>query len=316
MEVRGSIDASQTKTPSILTQRLVNGLECTPWAVSFNWPRYLGSIECPQMISSWRPRVDVWGCANPHNHPNSGRDIFVLASTMRRLGRKSSSSAKPTNNTPRTPTPPITEHTGQESATARDRRAPEASSGATSLSIASPSCDLGDTTPNEGGSSKESRWRTAYAAARMAVDIANASSDLFLPLKAVVGALSVLIKNYDASPLQTSFLLTIDRFLQQTATNADRIRDTEERVRSLDEVLTSPVDDQDREEMGRRGALRKFARLCLRSAGTYLNQICYLQEVGWYHCQAQTVVRAPWAREVLEERRSCRRLEWLHPRPS
>ena len=33
----------------------------------------------------------------------------------------------------------------------------------------------------------------------MAVEIANASSDMLPPLKAVVGALSVLIKNYDAS---------------------------------------------------------------------------------------------------------------------
>lgn len=53
---------------------------------------------------------------------------------------------------------------------------------------------------NEPGSPKESNWKTAYGAARMAVEIANASSDMFLPLKAVVGALSVLIKNYDVSP--------------------------------------------------------------------------------------------------------------------
>ena len=250
-------------------------------------------------------------------HPSRGCDIFViLASTMRHLRRKLSSSAKSTNNAPRAPTPPITEHTKQESATVGDQRAADASSSATSLSIASPSCDPGDTALNEGGSSKESRWRTAYAAARMAVEIANASSDLFLPLKAVVGALSVLIKNYDASPPQTPFLLTIDRFLQQTAANADRIRDIEERVRSLDEVLTSLVGDQDKEEMARRGALRKFARVWFRSASTYLNQIGYSQEVGWYHCQAQTAVRAPWTREVLEERRSCRRLEWLHSRRS
>jgi hypothetical protein len=31
----------------------------------------------------------------------------------------------------------------------------------------------------------------------MAVEITKESSDMFLPLKAVVGALSVLIKNYD-----------------------------------------------------------------------------------------------------------------------
>jgi len=33
----------------------------------------------------------------------------------------------------------------------------------------------------------------------MAVEIAKESSDMFLPLKAVVGALAVLIKNYDVS---------------------------------------------------------------------------------------------------------------------
>ena len=42
-------------------------------------------------------------------------------------------------------------------------------------------------------------WQTAYGAARMAVEIAKESSDMFLPLKAVVGAVSVLIKNYDVS---------------------------------------------------------------------------------------------------------------------
>ena len=35
----------------------------------------------------------------------------------------------------------------------------------------------------------------------MAVDITKESSDMFLPLKAVVGAISVLIKNYDVSPV-------------------------------------------------------------------------------------------------------------------
>ena len=38
----------------------------------------------------------------------------------------------------------------------------------------------------------------------MAVEIANESSDMFLPLKAVVGALSVLIKNYDVSIFRAS----------------------------------------------------------------------------------------------------------------
>ena len=72
-----------------------------------------------------------------------------------------------------------------------------ASTSAIALSITSPACDTTDTTLDEPGSSKESCWGTAYEAAKIAIDIANASSDMFLPLKAVVGALSVLIKNYD-----------------------------------------------------------------------------------------------------------------------
>ena len=87
-----------------------------------------------------------------------------------------------------------------------------ASSSAIALAVASPFCDPTDTTPNEPGSSKESAWTVAYGAARMAVEIANASSDMFLPLKAVVGALSVLIKNYDVGPPSASRFTDSDRF--------------------------------------------------------------------------------------------------------
>ena len=45
----------------------------------------------------------------------------------------------------------------------------------------------------------DSAWQTAYSTARMFVNITKESSDMLLPLKAVVGALSVLIKNYDVS---------------------------------------------------------------------------------------------------------------------
>ena len=54
------------------------------------------------------------------------------------------------------------------------------------------------------GPPKKPRWGTAYEAVKMAIDIANASTDMFLPLKAVVGALSVLIRNYDVRFLQSS----------------------------------------------------------------------------------------------------------------
>ena len=46
-----------------------------------------------------------------------------------------------------------------------------------------------------------SAWQTAYSTARMVVNVTKESSDMFLPLKAVVGALSVLIQNYDVGPI-------------------------------------------------------------------------------------------------------------------
>ena len=49
------------------------------------------------------------------------------------------------------------------------------------------------------GRGRDSGWQTAYAAARIAVEIAKESSDMCPPLKAVVGAVSVLIQNCDVS---------------------------------------------------------------------------------------------------------------------
>ena len=74
-----------------------------------------------------------------------------------------------------------------------------ASSSAIALSIGSPSCDPSDIGSDKAGSSKESCWKAAYGAARMAVEVAKESSDALFPLKAVMGALDVLIKNYDVS---------------------------------------------------------------------------------------------------------------------
>jgi len=57
-------------------------------------------------------------------------------------------------------------------------------------------------------------WQTAYNAIRMAIETVKESSDMFLPLKAVVGAISVLMKNYDVSVsyLQTKHLLILHLF--------------------------------------------------------------------------------------------------------
>ena len=151
-----------------------------------------------------------------HNTQHLGgralQHFVILASIMRRgFLKKAWSSARPTNNPPPTPAPPTVEPAKQGLTTIHPQvkglRAVAAPTSAVPLSVASPSDDPTDTALDERGSSKESRWGTAYEAAKIAIEIANASSDMFLPLKAVVGALSVLIKNYDVRILKVCRLI-------------------------------------------------------------------------------------------------------------
>ena len=119
---------------------------------------------------------------------------------MHHFRNKSSPAATP----PPTPASSIVEHIKQELATfhprAKDKRALAALSSAIAPPISSPFCDPTDVALNEPGSSKESVWKAAYGAVRMAVDVAKDSSDILPPLKAVMVALSVLIENYDVGP--------------------------------------------------------------------------------------------------------------------
>ena len=79
-----------------------------------------------------------------------------------------------------------------------------ASSTAIVLSISSAFPDNRDTSSDGNPVTKrDTAWQTAYGAARIAVEITKESSDMFLPLKAVVGAISVLIKNYDVGVLRS-----------------------------------------------------------------------------------------------------------------
>lgn len=74
------------------------------------------------------------------------------------------------------------------------------SSASVALSIGSPFSNTRSVSFDENtGRGGESGWQMAYATARMAVEIAKESSDTFPPLKAVVGAISVLIQNCDVS---------------------------------------------------------------------------------------------------------------------
>ena len=127
----------------------------------------------------------------------------IHPSTMHYFRKKTSSPSTPTHSRPPTPTTPPVELARRELTTfnrTKGQRALAALPVAVALSCIPPSSDFKGTTPDEPGPSKVSKWKNwtrVYGAARMVVEAANESSDMCLPLKAVVGALSVLIKNCD-----------------------------------------------------------------------------------------------------------------------
>jgi hypothetical protein len=117
---------------------------------------------------------------------------FITIRSMPRLRKP-----KPPADIPSpTPTPPA--ELVQQLISQRDPRALAAASTAVALSFGSPFYGTSDAS-SDGATvrGRDTGWQPAYAAARMAIEITKESSDMFLPLKAVVGALSVLIKNYD-----------------------------------------------------------------------------------------------------------------------
>ena len=121
---------------------------------------------------------------------------------MRRFLKK----AKPTKNPPPTPGSPIVGSSNQGPTTVLPlvEELGTLAGLETTIPIEFLPRDTTSITLDEPRSSNEPHWRTAYEAAKIAIDIANASSDMFLPLKAVAGALSVLVRNYDVRFLQAS----------------------------------------------------------------------------------------------------------------
>ena len=99
-------------------------------------------------------------------------------------------------------TPASTPRSSAELVRKKDPRALATLSAGIALPIGSPSNDTcgtpSDDTTVQG---TDAVLQTTYAAVRMAVEITKESSDLCPPLKAVVGAVSTLMKNYDVSVL-------------------------------------------------------------------------------------------------------------------
>ena len=107
--------------------------------------------------------------------------------------------SKPSGNTP-APTHISPVELVQKLTSGKDSKALVATSSAIALSISSAFSDTrGASSDGTTVQGMDTIRQTTYAAVRMAVDITKESSDLCLPLKAVVGAMSALMKNYDVS---------------------------------------------------------------------------------------------------------------------
>ena len=135
--------------------------------------------------------------------PRQGLDTLLPLIPPCMVFEKKSSSTTPTNRPPM-PTGFIKREVVEAHSETKNPGVLAVSSGSIALSICSSSYGPSSVGNDDPESSKESGWRTACGAARMAVEVAEESSDMFPPLKAVVGAVAVLIKNYDVRCPQVS----------------------------------------------------------------------------------------------------------------
>ena len=135
-------------------------------------------------------------------HEGRWRLISAILSPAMPNSRKRPPSATPTNLQQTAPAEHRKVVKTNPKAGAKKPGALAALSASITSAIGSPSQSPSDPDIDQPETSRESHWTTAYVAARMAVDIAKESTDMFLPLKAVVGAVSVLIKNYDVKYIQ------------------------------------------------------------------------------------------------------------------
>ena len=139
----------------------------------------------------------------------AGFNVDFNTHTMHHLRKLKPSADSP----PLIPSPPA--KAVRKLTSRRDPKTLGATSSAIALSISSAFRDLGGT-PRDGPTDQEgeARWQAVCATIRMAVEVTKESSDLCLPLKAVVGAIFVLVKNYDVSVSwkQSGNLLTLYPF--------------------------------------------------------------------------------------------------------
>ena len=97
-------------------------------------------------------------------------------------------------------TPTFSNELVRRFASRKESTALAVSSASIALTIGSAFSNL-NTTPSDStvDQARHRGWQTAYATAKIAIEVAKESSDVFLPLKAVVGAVSVLIHHCDVN---------------------------------------------------------------------------------------------------------------------
>ena len=99
-------------------------------------------------------------------------------------------------------------------------------------------------------------WKsTLYASTGLVIDVVKESSDVFTPLKSVVGGLSAVLRYYDVRHAYLLNLWCRSLLNQQTMANRDTIGSLIPRVDGLAESLSTPAPEGEIKEMRRRQKL-------------------------------------------------------------
>jgi hypothetical protein len=100
---------------------------------------------------------------------------------------------------------------------------------------------------------------TAYSGTKMALEVVRESSDVFVPLKSVVGGLSAFLKQYDVSDLQITLpRLILDVISKQYISNKDDVQRLIQRIQTLSTLLKRSPTKKDTTEIERRTDLKKL----------------------------------------------------------
>ena len=101
---------------------------------------------------------------------------------------------------------------------------------------------------------------TAYSGTKMVLEVVKESSDVFTPLKSVVGGLSAILKQYDVSSsyIENPYSADFVHCNKQYIANKEDVPRLINRVDSLSTSLTGQPQHGDIKEIERRKVLGRF----------------------------------------------------------